>query len=129
MSKKVELEELDRAIRNGEIRLCTVNANIGSLTKEIEHLDTLEMQLEENVKVLKKNNIIAIATEYKKAKEDLAKTRTRLISLKNDRENFKKAADDVKKVMEKAKEDIEKLKKVDSNVLHGTFGRKGNGQG
>jgi chromosome segregation ATPase len=128
VSKKIELEELDRAIKNGEIRLCTVNTNIGSLTKEIEVLDALESELEENLKVLKKKNIVAIATEYKKAKEDLAKTKVRLISLKNDRENFKKAANDVQKAMEKAKQDIEKMKKNgDSNVLHGTFGRKDNG--
>lgn len=130
MSKKVELEELDRAIRNGEIRFQTVHVNIVSLTKEIDTLDQLETQLEENLKVLKKKNIIAIASDFKKAKEDLVKTRTRLISLKNDREKFKKAADDVQQVMEKAKEDMEKLKKNgDGNVLRGTFGRKDNGQG
>ena len=128
MSKQVELEKLDRAIRDGEIRLHTVNVNIGSLTKEIDTLDQLEIQLEENLKCLKKKNIIAIATEFKKAKEDLAKTRARLISLKNDRANFTKAAEDVQAVMKKAKEDIDKMKKNgDSNVLHATFGKKHNG--
>lgn len=130
MSKQVELEKLDRAVRDGEIRLQTVNVNINSLTKEIDQLENLENQLEENLKCLKKKSIIAIATEFKKAKEDLKKTKTRLISLKNDRENFKKAANDVEAVMKKAKEDMENLKKNgDSNVLHGTFGRKDNGQG
>ncbi len=125
MSKQIELEKLDRAIRDGEIRLQTVNVNIGSLTKEIDTLTNLEIQLEENLKFLKQRNIIAKADDFKKAKEDLVKTRTRLISLKNDRENFKKAADNVQVVMTKAKEDIDKLRKNgDGNVLHGTFGRK-----
>lgn len=128
MSKQVELEKLDRSIKDGEIRLRTAKTNIEALDKEIDSLSSLEIQLEENVKCLKKNNVVAIATEFKKAKEDLAKTKARLIALKNDRELFKKSAKDIETFTNKAKEDIEKLQKTgDNNVLRGKFSRKDNG--
>lgn len=125
MGKQEELEKLDRTVRDGDVRLHTVKLNIDTLTKEIDTLTELEIQLEQNLKCLKKKNIIAIATEFKKAKEDLAKTRIRATALRNDREQFKKAGAEVQAVMKKAKEDLEKLRKIgDSNVLRGKFGRK-----
>lgn len=128
MGKQEELEKLDRTLKDGEIRLRTVKVNIDSLTKEIDTLAELEKQLEQNLKCLKKRNIIAIATEFKKAKEDLVKTRVRAIALKNDREQFKKSSDEVEWVMKKAREELEKLQKLgDNNVLRGKFGRKDNG--
>lgn len=128
MGKQAELEKLDRTLKDGELRLRTVKMNIDSLTKEINILSELEIQLEQNVKCLKKKNIIAIAIEFKKSKEDLAKTKTRAIALKNDREHFKKASAEVELVMKKAKEELEKLQKIgDNNVLRGKFGKKNNG--
>lgn len=130
MSKQVEIENLDRVIKNGEIRINTVKINIDSLSREIDTLGLLEEQLLENLKCLKKRNIIAIATEFRKAKEDLEKTRKRSIELRNDRENFKKASDNVAQEMKKAREEIDKIKKAgESNVVHAKFGRKNNGQG
>ncbi len=128
MTKNAELERLDRAIKDGEIRIRTVQNNIDQLTKEIDTLVTLEKQLEENVGCLKKKNVTVIATEFKKAKDDLARTKTRLINLGNERENFNKSLENAKQVMEKAREHIEKLQKEENNVLQGKFGRK-DGQG
>lgn len=128
MGKQEELERLDRTLKDCDVRLRTVKMNIDSLTKEIDTLADLETQLEQNVKCLKKKNIIAIATEFKKAKEDLAKTRIRSIALKNDREQFKKASDEVEWTIKKSKEELEKIQKIgDNNVLRGKFGRKSNG--
>lgn len=128
MGKQEELEKLDRVLRDGDVRLRTIKMNTDSLTKEIDTLEKLEIELERNIKCLKKKNIVAMATEYKKAKEDLARTRIRAIALKNDRAQFKKASDEVESAVKKAKEDIEKLKKSgDNNVLRGKFGRKDNG--
>ena len=125
MSKLVELEKLDRAIKDGEIRIRTVQNNIDQLTKEIDQLTTLEKQLEENLDCLKKKNVTVIATEFRKAKEDLTRTKARLTNLGNERENFKKSLDNASQVMEKARAEIEKLKKAENNnVLQGKFGRK-----
>ena len=127
MGKLADLETLDRTIKDGEIRLRTVKTNIDSLSKEIATLDELEIQLRLNIQCLKEKKIIAIATEYKKAKEDLAKTKARRIGLSNDRENFRKAMNDVELVMKKAKEELDELNKEGNNVLHVEFGRKING--
>lgn len=128
MSKQVELEKLDRAIKDGQIRLHTVKNNIDLLDREIQTLGELEVQLEENIKCLKQQNIVAMATEYKKAKEDLKKTRQRLILARNEREDFRKAMDNVNKVIKDSHDAIEALKKSgENNVLHGKFGKKDNG--
>lgn len=128
MSKQIELEKLDRTVKDGEIRLRTVKTQMESLTREIDVLKDVQNQLIENIKFLKKKQIIAMAGEYKKAKEDLAKTVIRLITLQNDREHFRKAAVLVEEVMQKALDDIDKLKNT-NNVVQGVFGRKDNGEG
>lgn len=127
MGKQADLEKLDRTIKDGEIRLRTVKTNIDSLSREIAILDELEIQLTLNLQCLKEKKIVALASEYKKAKEDMAKTKARRIGLSNDRENFKKAVDNVEIVMKKAKEELEELNKEGDNVLHVEFGRKING--
>lgn len=128
MSKLVEIEKLDRAIKDSEIRLNTVNTNVVSLTREIDQLISYENQLIQNIKFLKKQKIVALAAEFKKIREDMGKTKTRLIALKNDREHFVKAANDVIKLMKKQKEDLKKLKESgDNNVLLGKFGKKHDG--
>lgn len=128
MGKLEELEKLDRTLKEGELKLRSIKVNIDSLTKEIDTFADLEAQLDQNVKCLKKKNIIAIAAEYKKAKEELAKTKAKAIGLRNDREQFKKACAEIEWVMKKAQVDLEKLQKTgDNNVLRGKFGKKENG--
>jgi chromosome segregation ATPase len=127
VGKQADLEKLDRTIKDGEIRLRTVKTNIDSLSREIATLDELEIQLNLNLQCLKEKKIIAIATEYKKAKEDLAKTKTRRIALSNDREHFKKAVAEVEIVMKKAKEELDEMNKEGNNVLYVEFGGKVNG--
>lgn len=128
MNKQIELEQLDRAIKDGEIRLRTVKINIDTLSRDIDILVKIESDLIDNIKFLKQNKIVAMAGEYKKAKDSLARTVIRLIGLMNDREHFRKAAKNVEEMIEKAKSDIEKIRlEGDNNVVRGTFGRKKDG--
>jgi chromosome segregation ATPase len=127
VGKQADLEKLDRTIKDGEIRLRTVKTNIDSLSREIATLEELEIQLRLNLQCLKENKIVAIATEYKKAKEDLAKAKTRRISISNDREHFRKAVAEVEIVMKKAKEELDEMNKEGNNVLYVEFGGKVNG--
>jgi chromosome segregation ATPase len=124
VNKKIELEKLDRAIKDGEIRLRTVKTNIEVLTREIDTLSQLEGELIDNIKFLKQNKVVAMAGEFKKVKEDLAKTTIRIIALRNDREHFRKSANDVDELIKKAKKDIEKLNNKNDNILYGKFKRK-----
>lgn len=128
MSKQIELEKLDRAIKDGLIRICTVKNNIDLLDRDIDTLIEVERTLEENIKCLKEKNIIAMALEYKKAKEDLVRTRQKLIAQQNEREDYRKALANTNTMMDQSKEAIEKIKKSgENNVLHGNFGKKDNG--
>jgi chromosome segregation ATPase len=128
MSKQIELEELDRAIKDANIRSGTFRINIEVLDSDIGCMEELEKTLEENIQVLKQKKIVAIAEDYRKAKEDLAKTRVRLIALKNEREDYRKALNNTHKVIKDSMEAIEKIKRNgDNNVLRANFGKKNNG--
>jgi chromosome segregation ATPase len=128
MNKQIELEALDRAIKDANIRSGTIRINIEVLDSDISTMEVLEKTLEENIQVLKQNKIVAIAKEFKQAKEDLAKTRVRLITLKNEREDYRKALNNVHQVIKDSAEAIEKIKRDgDNNVLRANFGKKNNG--
>jgi chromosome segregation ATPase len=125
MGKQDELAKLDRNIKDTEIRLKTFDTNIGTIQKEIDFLLNIEKQLDENISYLKKVKIIALATEFKKAKEDLKKTKTRLVQLKSDRTINEKAHKELGAMLQKNKEAYDRLTQTsDNNVLQGKFGRK-----
>jgi chromosome segregation ATPase len=128
MSKQIELENLDRAIRDGNIRAQTVKTNMEILSREIESLDQAEIALEENLKFLKQQKIIAIAEEFKKIKDELARVRVRLITSKNERADYQKSLDHTNQTIQWSIEAIDKIKRNgDNNVLHANFGKKCDG--
>lgn len=121
------IDELDRAIRDADSRMKTVSINVEALNKEIASLITLKATLEDNISCLKAKQVITIAQEFKKAKDDLGKTKHRLSTLSNDREHFVKVFNDLKSWIVIANQEIAKLNKAaDENVL--TFKGKNNGQ-
>jgi chromosome segregation ATPase len=125
MSRQTDLEKIDRNIKDTEIRLKTFEVNISTIQKELDFLSKVESQLEENIAVLKTIKIITLATEFKKAKEDLKKTKTRLTQLKSDRMINEKAHKELGVMLEKNKGIYDKLaQQGDNNVLQGKFGRK-----
>ena len=125
MGKIEDLAKIDRSVKDIEIRLKTFELNIGTIQKEIDFLLTLESQLEANITILKGVKIIALASEYKKAKEDLKKTKTKLTQLKSDRMINDKAHKELGVMLQKNKEAYDKLgKQNENNVLLGKFGRK-----
>jgi chromosome segregation ATPase len=125
MGKQEELAKLDRAIKDCEARLKTFEANVNTIKKEISILETAENQLEENIGYLKKNKTVALAIEYKKAKEDLKKTKVRILQLKSDAAINERVYKDTQDVLNKNKEMYDKFaKQNDNNVVQGKFGRK-----
>ncbi len=123
MSKSDDLIKIDRNIKDTEIRLQTFSLNINTIQKEIDFLINLETQLQTNITYLKKNKIIALASEYKKSREDLKKTKTRITQLKSDRMINEKAHKELSFVLQKNKEVYDKLfKQSENNVLQGKFG-------
>jgi small-conductance mechanosensitive channel len=125
VGKTEELAKFDRAMKDCEVRLRTFEANINTLKKEIDFLISLEKQLSENIAYLKKIKVIALAKEYKDAREDLKKTKTRILQLKSDLTINEKAYKDVESFLEKNRVSYDKLtKQSDNNVVQGKFGRK-----
>lgn len=125
MSRQTDLEKIDRNIKDAEIRLKTFDLNIGTIQKEIDFLSNVENQLQTNITFLKKHKIVTLAQEYKKAREDLKKTKIRLTQLKSDRTINEKAHKELGYMLEKNKEAYDKLAQInENNVLQGKFGRK-----
>ena len=125
MSKIDELTKIDRNIKDAEIRLKTFGLNIDTIQKELDFLTHLENQLLVNITTLKTIKIVTLAQEYKKAKEDLKKTKIKLTQLKSDKAINEKAVKELGFILEKNKEAYDKLSKQnENNVLQGKFGRK-----
>lgn len=125
MSKQEELIKLDRSIKEAEFRLRNFNLNIETIQKEIDFLITIESQIEENIAYLKNIKVVTLAVEYKKAKENLKKTKTKLMQLKSDKIINEKAQKELAFFIQKNKETYDKLsKQSENNVLQGKFGRK-----
>jgi chromosome segregation ATPase len=128
MNKKVELEIADRAIKDAEIRLRTIKLHLEALEKEIDALSALEAQLEENFKYLKKNKVIALASEFKRTKEELRKVKSFLVMRRNDGDAHRKACKAAVDYLGFCKEKYDQLiKRGENNVVQGTFGRKSDG--
>lgn len=117
MGKTEDLDRLSQTIEDAEKRVKTIQDSIDAINRELSTLSTFESTLEENIRCLKRKQIIAIAQEFKKTKEELKKTRIKMSGLRNDKEHFIKASKDVHNLIKKTKEDLEKLQKT-TNVLN-----------
>ena len=125
MSKAEELVKIDRNIKDIEIRIKTFSLNIEAIQKELDFLTNLEDQLQQNISYLKNIKVVALAIEYKKAREDLKKTKVRLLQLKSDKMINEKTYKELQNTLQKNKDIYDKLSKQDeNNVLQGKFGRK-----
>lgn len=125
MSHTEDLKKLDRTIKDAEIRIRTLQASIDAIDKELLNTVALKKTLEENVKCLKTNKVIAIATEYKKVKEELRRIKFRMEALGHDRNNFCSILRDTEALLKKAAKDLQKIKTGgDANVLQFKPGKK-----
>jgi chromosome segregation ATPase len=125
VGRNEDLAKLDSMIKDAESRVKTVSANLESLDKEIYLLSSLEKNLKENVNELKKKKVVAVAQEFKKAKEDLKKTQVRMGMLRNDREHYVKVIKDMEAFLVHTRREIEKMRRnAEDNVLQFKRGNK-----
>ena len=123
MNRLEEADKLDRAIKDAEISLKSIQVNIEQIDKEISVLSPRKNELEQNIEFHKKSGTIPIAHEYKKAKTELSKTTARLLIITSDRRKAAQACKDIGLVIEKFKKDHQKLLDVGgNNVLRVLFG-------
>lgn len=126
MAKIEDLDKLTKSIKDAEETKKGILSNFNAFSKEIDIFSAKEKELEENIKCLKKNRIIAIAQEFKKSKAELAKIRTKILSLNNDREHLKKSCDSLDTFIKNTHAEIDKVQKaIDNNVLQFNRGKNG----
>jgi len=122
VTRPQDLDKLSHAIKDAEARLKVFTQTLETIQKELDALAQVERAIEENVNFLKKKHIIALAQEFKKAKDDLAKTRIRMVKVRIDRDNIIRASREVEEYLRKSKDDYAASLIGPNNVL--TFGRK-----
>lgn len=122
MSRQQDLDRLGHAIKDAETRARVFKQTLDTVDKELNDLGIVEVALEENVNFLKTKHVIALATEYKKAKEDLTKTKSRIVKIRIDRETILRATKEIEEYMNKAKQEYADVLKGTNNIL--TFRKK-----
>lgn len=125
VKKSKELEILTRAIADTEKRLDKTALTLLVSEQENEMFLELEQTLKENHKILKRDKIIASASEYKKVKADLQKVKAHLANTKTVLEDLKKDHGEQSKLLDRFKARHQELTKDSDNVIKGSFvGRK-----
>lgn len=117
MSKQQDLERLGHAIKDAEARLKVFQQTLETVNKELTELTRVEIALEENLSFLKTKNVIALAAEFKKAKEDLVKTKARMVKIRVDNDRIAAATKECGEFLRKSKEDLANSLKEPTNVL------------
>lgn len=125
MNKTEDIATLERSLIDAESKVKTVLSDIVVHEKEIKFLQENEKTLAENVKCLKSTKIIAVAQEYKKTKEELKKTKSRIAILTNDCNHLKKTVLDIEDFIKKTGQKIDKIRGLEkNNVLQFKRGEK-----
>ncbi len=123
MNKLQHLEKLDRAIRDGEFRLKSIQYTLEKVQQEINALTPLVDHLEQNLDFLKKSETIPIAHEYRKVKEELSKSKKRLSDIKKDFALGSKGVEELIAIIAKfKKEQSDLIAACENNVVKGSFG-------
>lgn len=117
MSRQQDQERLEQAIKDAEARLRVFRSHLEGISKELRELRTVEMALEENLHYLKQKTVITMAGPYRKAKEDLVKTRARMALVKIDYDNVFKAAAEVEEYLTRSRTELAKSLKDIDNVI------------
>lgn len=119
-----DLEKLLASMKAIENRIHMLRLSILKNEEEQQLLNNLKVTLEDNIDELKKAPI-AMAAEFRKAKEDLHRANLRMSFLKMDRLTLDKAFSGNSGVLELLEKDCEKMvNSIQNNVFYVDFGRK-----
>lgn len=120
-----ELEKAGIRIKDTQNGLEAIDSSLQSLEKEVAILTNLESTLTENMFFLTRRKTIAVASEFKKIREDLIKTSNRLAFLRIDREHHVKAKIQLEAILARFQDTFDNLVKIsDNNVVRVDFRRK-----
>lgn len=125
MNKIQELEKADKELAEINLRIEQLRYNINALEQNIALLNSLKIQLSQNISILKERKTIAVASEYKKAKTDLNTVRNRMALLQIDLSNSNVAFERAKNLLYETKKLYAMMLKNHANVvIQGNFGKQ-----
>lgn len=125
MNPLVEIEKTERDIKDLEFRLSSFKDGVLGIDREIALQTIKEVALLENIKNLKKSNIIVVASEFRRSRDSLKITQNRLEMIRKDKQNLEDALGKVVDLLVKAKAKLSDLKELQgTNVLVGNFGSR-----
>ena len=123
MNPIIELEKSEREVQDLEARCVNVRDGLNSIEREISLLTLKEIALSENIKNLKQHAITIMASEFRRSKEDLKRTETRLEMIRKDKSNLENALKVTLDFLDKARLKLDELRKMEvTNVIYGKFG-------
>lgn len=119
MSIYIEVDKVEHQIRDLEFKQKSAQNGLIDLEREMVLLNIKKTALSENIKNLKKNEIIIISIpEFKKSKEELNRAITRMEMVKTEKEKVQRALKSIEEFIAKAYEKLKELKSQEvSNVI------------
>jgi chromosome segregation ATPase len=124
MANLVDIGKFQKSITDLEASLEKIKTGMESIEKEIDVLSTKEAQLIRKIKYMKKEDTVALASEFGNVKLELARVKNRLSIVRVDRENFRTAHVKAEADLEKAKDGlVDAIRAPKDNVVYGPFRR------
>lgn len=121
----INLDSAEREFKEATERFEALQMHTGKIDSDITLLLLLKKNLEENIATLKSRQIITIAVEYKKAKEDLGKVYNNLTMLRINKNNLEHSTEQARKFLVERREIyLLALANHVSRVIEVDFGRK-----
>lgn len=128
MANLSDIDKLQKAIKIAEDRLAVVRAALDGVERDIDLVSTSVIQLKRNIHYLKKKNTVALASEYRKVKEELDDAKDKLEVYRLNREDYRTVYSGIEIEIAKLKAELlAKINDPGAQVLEGSFRRMNDG--
>ncbi len=128
MSNTDDLNRAAQALLEADIRLRTIKAQVEGLDREIALLTGIELELEDNIRFLKRSKSVTIASEYKKSLDQLKRTLQKKSFLAIDRSNMIKSLNYAEMILAKMQDAhmvaMDAINNPQNNVIKVDFRKK-----
>jgi len=127
VNKLIDLNIAEQELKDAQSRFDVNEAHILKVDNELTLLGHIEKNLLDNISILKSRQIITVALEYKKAREDLGKVYNNLTMLRLNRNGLEHSLRMAKKILDGCRERYAiTLQNQGSRVIEVDFGRNNN---
>lgn len=125
MSKLSDLERAGKELGEISARIEQIRHHVQNLEANIALLNSVRIQFEQNIALLKSGDVIPSVLEFKKIRQDLQTVQTRMNLLRIDCSNHVTMLDRANKILlELSEKYATLLRNADGRVIKGSFGGK-----